>query len=42
VENGSFNCEQKKALTRGVQNQTNPIEKPQTKLIQTETAKNCS
>jgi len=27
-------------LTRGVQNRTNPIEKPQTKPIQTETAKN--
>jgi len=26
--------------TRGVQNRTNPIEKPQTKPIQTETAKN--
>jgi len=26
--------------TRGVQNRTNPIEKPQTEPIQTETAKN--
>ena len=27
-------------MSRGVQNRTNPIEKPQTKPIQTETAKN--
>jgi len=27
--------------TRGVQNQTNPIEKPQAEPTQTETAKNC-